>query len=72
MFFLFSVFISNDEYYQDGYFWNGTEWVVAEDVQPDAQVEEEEEEPVEEAVEERKQSSLALFGGGDMLGKQVC
>lgn len=65
----------NDGYYQDGYFWDGTEWVVADEVQPDAMEEGgggggyEYEDPVDEVPVEKQQSSLAVFGGGDVLGK---
>eukprot|EP00603_Paraphysomonas_imperforata_P002862 CAMPEP_0114420904 /NCGR_PEP_ID=MMETSP0103-20121206/4799_1 /TAXON_ID=37642 ORGANISM="Paraphysomonas imperforata, Strain PA2" /NCGR_SAMPLE_ID=MMETSP0103 /ASSEMBLY_ACC=CAM_ASM_000201 /LENGTH=858 /DNA_ID=CAMNT_0001589401 /DNA_START=93 /DNA_END=2669 /DNA_ORIENTATION=+ len=59
-----------DEYYQDGYFWNGTEWVVADEVhgENDGTVDGYEENNVEEEIPpENQQSALSLFGGGDVL-----
>lgn len=72
------MFCSYDEYYQDGYFWNGTEWVVADEIQADATVDGgydvvgQEQEEEEEDHTEKRQSALSLFGGGDMLGGYFC
>ena len=67
----FSFYCSYDEYYQDGYFWNGTEWVVADEGNGgnDGTFDGYEENNVEEEMPQ--QSALSLFGGGDMLGKGI-
>ena len=63
----------NDDYYQDGYFWNGTEWVVADEEQHGNNEEigdnyASNDDVEEELVPEPQQSALAMIGGEDMLG----